>query len=122
GPPPPPPPPVELQGAAVVEFFGIPLDDAPDVVFVLDHSGSMGGTAQGRIALINTAPQPAPPPVVDPGPPPPADPYQPPPPPPSQPPPPDASQPPTAPAPAPAPAPAAPTKFEVAKAELIDAL
>jgi hypothetical protein len=30
-----------------VEFFGIPLDGAQDVVFVLDHSGSMGGPAVG---------------------------------------------------------------------------
>jgi hypothetical protein len=110
GPPPPPPAPVEVQGAAVVEFFGIPLNDAADVVFVLDHSGSMGGTAQGRIATIDTSPQPVPPPppVVDPGPPPP--------------PPPDAPTATPAPEPAPAPAPAAPRKIDVAKAELIDAL
>jgi hypothetical protein len=141
GPPPPPPAPVELQGATVVEFFGIPLDDAADVVFVLDHSGSMGGAAQGRIALINTAPQPVPPPPPPPDayppppppPPPPPDAYQQPPPPPPPPaasdpyqpqaPPPETPGAPTATPPAPAPAPPpAPTKFEVAKAELIDAL
>lgn len=56
-PPPPPKPPepaVELQGAPVVEFFGIPLEGAPDVVFVLDCSGSMDELAQGRIAQISS--------------------------------------------------------------------
>jgi len=105
--PPPPPPPVavELVGAPVVEFFGIPLDDAADIVFVLDRSGSMSEMATGRVALISTSPPPVePPPVVAPPPPaPPADPYAPPP-------------------PAPAPAPAAPRKIDVARAELIDAL
>ena len=30
-----------------IQFFGIPLDGAQDVVFVLDHSGSMSGVAAG---------------------------------------------------------------------------
>lgn len=130
--PPPPPAPVELQGAAVVEFFGIPLDDAADVVFVLDRSGSMGGAAKGRIAMIGTAPPP--PPVTTPPPPPPppvayppadAGPYAPPPSPPSQPPPMTQDPPPItpgAPPATPAPVVATPTKLEVAKAELVDAL
>src|SRR5687768_6568153 len=79
--PPPPPVAVELVGAPVVEFFGIPLDDAADIVFVLDRSGSMSELATGRVALISTTPQPVePPPVVSPPPPPPAppaDPYAP---------------------------------------------
>lgn len=41
---------VPMQGAPVAEFFGIPLDGAQDVVFVLDCSGSMSTTAQGRLA------------------------------------------------------------------------
>lgn len=55
---PPPAPPVAIEGAEVVEFFGIPLDGAQDVVFVLDRSGSMTEAAQGRIAQIGvpTAP------------------------------------------------------------------
>lgn len=57
-PPPPPKPAVALEGAPVVEFFGIPLDDAQDVVFVLDVSGSMSGDAQGRLAQLGPA-QPA---------------------------------------------------------------
>jgi hypothetical protein len=56
---------VALQGAPVVEFFGIPLDDAQDVVFVLDRSGSMGASAQGALAQI-TDPNAAPPPAGDP--------------------------------------------------------
>lgn len=52
-------PAVPLEGAAVVEFFGIPLDGAQDVVFVLDRSGSMNERAQGRIAHIG-APENAP--------------------------------------------------------------
>lgn len=51
-PPPPPRPAVELQSQTVVEFFGIPLDDAQDLVFVLDVSGSMEETASGRIASL----------------------------------------------------------------------
>ena len=54
-PPPPPPPPqpaVELQGAPVVEFFGVPLEGAQGVVFVLDCSGSMTEPAQARIAQL----------------------------------------------------------------------
>jgi hypothetical protein len=45
-------PAVALEGAAVVEFFGVPLEGAEDVVFVLDRSGSMSDPAQGRIAQI----------------------------------------------------------------------
>lgn len=45
-----------LEGAAVVEFFGIPLEGTQDVVFVLDCSGSMAEPAQGAIAQIR-APQ-----------------------------------------------------------------
>lgn len=58
-PPPPPEPAVELQGAPVVEFFGIPLEGAPDVVFVLDCSGSMTALAQGRIAQLGEQDSPA---------------------------------------------------------------
>lgn len=57
-PPPPAPPPkpaVPLEQAEVVEFFGIPLDDAQDVVFVLDRSGSMAGSARGRIAQLGAS-------------------------------------------------------------------
>lgn len=43
---------VPIEGAAVVEFFGIPLEGAGDVVFVLDCSGSMADLAQGRLAQI----------------------------------------------------------------------
>lgn len=66
--PPPPKPAVALDGAPVVEFFGIPLDDARDVVFVLDVSGSMSGTAQGRLAQLGPSeppPEPAPAEPVD---------------------------------------------------------
>lgn len=45
-------PAVPMQGAEVVEFFGIPLDDADDIVFVLDRSGSMNDPAQGQIARL----------------------------------------------------------------------
>jgi len=69
-PPPPPPPPapvVELQNAPVVEFFGIPLEGAADVVFVLDCSGSMADFARGRAAAIAMAPpEPSGPPALDP--------------------------------------------------------
>ncbi len=55
-----PPAPVPIQGAEVVEFFGIPLDGAQDVVFVLDRSGSMSALAQGRVAEIDTSTPPPP--------------------------------------------------------------
>lgn len=63
--------PVALVGAAVPEFFGVPLDGAQDVVFVLDRSGSMSQPAQGRIADIRPAdydeagPPPPPPRKID---------------------------------------------------------
>lgn len=118
-PPPPPAPAVALQGAPVVEFFGIPLEDAHDVVFVLDCSGSMDNPAQGRIAEIQvTPPAPAPDASAPPAPPGPGEP--PPPPPPdatTEPPPGD----PAAPPPAPPPPPRV-RKIDVAKAELVDAL
>jgi hypothetical protein len=44
--------PVPLQGAPVTEFFGIPLADARDVLFVLDVSGSMTENAAGQLAMI----------------------------------------------------------------------
>jgi hypothetical protein len=59
-----------------VEFFGIPLDDAQDIVFVLDRSGSMAASAKGRIAQLGAsaappaeadAPVPAPASSGDPG-------------------------------------------------------
>jgi Mg-chelatase subunit ChlD len=56
--PAPPPPPrlaVPLEQAEVVEFFGIPLDDAQDIVFVLDRSGSMAASAKGRIAQLGVS-------------------------------------------------------------------
>jgi Mg-chelatase subunit ChlD len=46
---------VPLQNAPVVEFFGIPLEGAGDIVFVLDCSGSMANIAQGRMAQIQPA-------------------------------------------------------------------
>jgi len=64
-----PPAPVALEGAAVVEFFGIPLEGAQDVVFVLDQSGSMREAAQGQIAALGTgapASQPSTPPPAPP--------------------------------------------------------
>ena len=52
---------VPLEEAPVVEFFGVPLEDAADVVFVLDRSGSMDDLAQGQVAEIAAeAGQPAP--------------------------------------------------------------
>lgn len=54
-PPPPPKPAVPLEQAEVVEFFGIPLDDAQDIVFVLDRSGSMAASAKGRIAQLGAS-------------------------------------------------------------------
>lgn len=69
-PPAPPKPAVALHGAEVVEFFGVPLDDAHDVLFVLDISGSMNANATGVLATVPTSkdePQPAdpnaPPPI-----------------------------------------------------------
>ena len=90
----PPPQPVALVGAPVVEFFGIPLEGAQDVVFALDCSGSMDDPAQGVVATIRPtapAPPPGPPPIAPP------------------------------PAMAPPPSPA-PRKIDVAKSELIEAL
>lgn len=46
---------VPVQGSAVVEFFGVPLEGAQDVVFVLDRSGSMAEPAQGAIANVAIA-------------------------------------------------------------------
>lgn len=89
---------VEVQNAPVPEFFGIPLDHAADVVFVLDVSGSMDSGASGRLSQYQTPP-----------PPPPAEPQQ------AA----DSQQPA---APPPAPSPMRPKKIDVAKAELIDAL
>lgn len=63
-PPPPPKPAVPLERAEVVEFFGIPLDDAQDVVFVLDRSGSMAASAKGRLAQLGASA--APPAEADP--------------------------------------------------------
>ncbi len=111
--PQPPPPPVvivPIVDAPVPEFFGVSLEGAQDVVFVLDVSGSMDNLAQGRLAEIPVAPVAAPPPAE----PPPPDPYQPPPPPP------DPYQPPPPP-PAPV-SPPQPRKIDVAQSELIDAL
>jgi Mg-chelatase subunit ChlD len=68
------PAPVAIENAPVVEFFGIPLEGAYDVVFVLDRSGSMDEPAQGAIAQVHAsapAAPPDPPPAADPPPPPP---------------------------------------------------
>jgi hypothetical protein len=58
--PPPPPPvrpePVPLEGAGVVEFFGVPLEGTQDVVFLLDRSGSMTDPAPGALALLSSPP------------------------------------------------------------------
>jgi hypothetical protein len=64
-PPPPPPPealpkPVPLEGSTVVEFFGVPLEGAQDVVFLLDRSGSMIEPATGRIAQLSAQAPPTP--------------------------------------------------------------
>jgi hypothetical protein len=83
---------VPLQGAPVVEFFGIPLEGAQDVVFVLDCSGSMENPALGQLAQLQATPPPSAPPP-----------------------------PPGAPPPPPA-APVQRSKLDVAKSELIDAL
>lgn len=131
---------VAIQGAPVVEFFGIPLEGAQDVVFVLDVSGSMSERAQGRLAQIQVANDPPPaaptttpastaPPETPPDPQqapetwqPPTSPDQPPPPP-DQPPPPDwQPQPPPDPQPPPPAAPPPPRKIDVAQVELVDAL
>ncbi len=61
---------VPLQGAPVTEFFGIPLADAQEVLFVLDISGSMAERAEGRLATI---PPPPPATAAEPAPPGPAD-------------------------------------------------
>jgi Mg-chelatase subunit ChlD len=66
-----PEPVVAIQGAAVPEFFGIPLDGAQDIVFALDVSGSMGDPASGRAAQIAIAPPTTPPAPPPPGAPPP---------------------------------------------------
>jgi len=133
---------VSVVNSPVPEFFGIPLDGAQDVVFVLDVSGSMSEIARGRMTeIINAAPDPtaAPPPADAPpadvappapvGPPPAGGP-----PPPAEPPPmgyPDGRPPPAEVAPqeqAPAPAPTTTTttrsmsKLEVAQIELVSAL
>ncbi|HVK85167.1 MAG TPA: hypothetical protein VM513_13715 [Kofleriaceae bacterium] len=134
-----PPVAVSMQNAPVVEFFGVPLEGAQDVVFVLDCSGSMAELAQGRLAELAvpppsppSPPQDAPPPSWSPPPgPPPAvnePPSSPPPPAPSSPPgsDPSAEAPPvdsaaTVMPPAPA-GPPPPRKIDVAQAELADAL
>jgi len=131
---------VPLVGAAVPEFFGIPLEGAADIVFVLDCSGSMSELAQGRIAQIQApssqppAPPPASPPSFTPPPPvgPPPEQGPPPPPEPAPPgtpqtgaPPPDVPGEPAPPTVAVAEAPPAPTqlrKIDVAQIELVAAL
>lgn len=131
-PPPPPPPPVvivPIVDAPVPEFFGISLEGAQDVVFVLDVSGSMNDQAAGRLAEIPVAPPPpapppGPPPLTPPPPPPGAasGPYAPPPPPPG-----DAStsdpygMPPPTPLSTPVATPAV-RKIDIAQSELVDAL
>jgi hypothetical protein len=138
-PPPPPAPAVELQGAPVVEFFGVPLEGAPDVVFVLDCSGSMTEPAQGRLAQLGAQGSPAAAPSPPEGSPPAGSPPAAPSPPDGSPPdgsppdgsppdgsppdgsPPDGSPPEGSPPAAPSP-PAVPTKIDVARNELIDAL
>ncbi|MDX2090715.1 MAG: hypothetical protein SFX73_22850 [Kofleriaceae bacterium] len=110
---------VPLQNAPVVEFFGVPLEGATDVVFVLDCSGSMSDRARGRLAELSVSSPPPPPPPDSPppavnGPPPPPSsmaPSEPPPPPPDAPPPPPSE-----------PAVVTPRKIDVAQAELVDAL
>ncbi len=52
---------VPIQGSQVVEFFGIPLENAQDVVFVLDVSGSMADPARGKLAQFDTTAPPPPP-------------------------------------------------------------
>jgi hypothetical protein len=98
---------VPVQGAAVVEFFGIPLEGAQDVVFVFDCSGSMSDPAQGRLAEVRGPAAGSPPPPPGPGPVS-SDPGRP-----------DVSP---VPPPPPPPPPPAPRKIDVAQAELVDAL
>jgi hypothetical protein len=45
--PPPPETTLAFRAEVQVDFFGVPLDNASDVVFVLDRSGSMGLTSFG---------------------------------------------------------------------------
>lgn len=106
---------VPLQNAPVIEFFGIPLADAREVLFVLDVSGSMSERAEGQLALIPPPPPATTPPAATetpPGPP-------------------SSGAPPAGDIPPPATQPppvtnqigvTAPTKMEVAQAELIDAV
>ena len=105
---------VPLQDAQVVEFFGVPLEGADDVVFVLDCSGSMADPAIGRIAQYKPTTTPAPAPPPPPGPPPGAPPEPPPPVDPTDPPPPPPEPTPTS----------TPTlrKIDVAQVELVEAL
>src|SRR5690348_12467291 len=63
---------VPLQGAPVNEFFGIPLADAHDLLFVLDVSGSMADPAEGQLALIPPPADRPPPPAAVPVEPPPS--------------------------------------------------
>ena len=115
-PPPPPAPPVPIVNAPVVEFFGIPLEGAQDIIFVLDCSGSMEDPAQGRIAEIPAAPASAPAPSAAPPPAPGSEP-------PASTPPPDGAAPQTDATPAPAqPAPPKRRKIDVARDELVEAL
>ncbi|MFN0251619.1 MAG: hypothetical protein ACKV2T_32385 [Kofleriaceae bacterium] len=67
---------VALENAPVPEFFGIPVDGAQDVIFVLDVSGSMSNPAPGHLAQIHITP-PERPPGPPPGPPPPPPPMDP---------------------------------------------
>jgi hypothetical protein len=98
---------VPLQGAAVTEFFGIPLTDAREVLFVLDVSSSMAENAAGQLTAI-VPPQPDnSPPVETPAP---AGGE------------PSTSAPPAALAQPAQPATRVPTKMEVAQAELIETL
>ena len=114
---------VPVQNAPVVEFFGVPLEGAQDVVFVLDCSGSMANLAQGRLAQIQPSTSPPPPPTAVPASsPPPPGPYEPPPPPPPSDAPPSAEPPPGTVVQAPPPAPVQLRKIDVAQSELVDAL
>lgn len=120
-PPPAPPPPVALVNAPVVEFFGVPLEGAEDVVFLLDSSGSMSEPAHGRIAQIPAAPGAAQPAIPPPDPaasgygppvtaaPYPADPTA-------------SAQPVSTPLPAPTTVPKRSRKIDVAQSELVDAI
>jgi hypothetical protein len=115
---------VPLQGAPVTEFFGIPLADAREVLFVLDVSGSMAENAAGQLVAI-----PPPPPATEPSPPAATAPGEPAPPGTQPPRAPDPSQPPSDPSATVPPAvqpqqpgTRVPTKMEVAQAELIETL